>query len=134
MSMFFYRPINYMKERVHKLKQGEDLAHDRRFHIISCHDIEIVNVMQWLNPINFEWNGAPFASNVLFEIYKNDECLKNLKDDETDPYACFTIQSFNDGRPMQLAVKDRKLSSFFEYLKSISFQGSMEELEDYCEN
>jgi len=121
MSNFFQRPIQYMKERVEKLQNKEEKIHDMRYHIVSCHDIEIVNVMKWLNPVDFEWNGAAFAANVLFEIYKNDSCLAGLDGSETDPYACFTTQAFFNGRAMNLPVKDRKLSTFFKYLQSISY-------------
>ena len=48
--------------------------------------------MDVLKPYNFDYTDVPFASNIFFEVYYNEECLKEGKG-----RACFEVETLYNG-------------------------------------
>ena len=77
--------------------------------MFSAHDMQISNLWQFLEPINFqqddltgeysEWFHCPYASHITIELHKLKNCTD---DDKTGKQAkCFFIMFVSNGQPLQ---------------------------------
>jgi hypothetical protein len=74
----------------------------------SAHDMQIVNLWQFLEPLSFmqnnlngtyqEWFHCPYASHITLELHK----LKNCKDDDLTGKSakCFYLMFVSNGQPL----------------------------------
>jgi phosphatidylserine decarboxylase len=70
------RPIlDYIKERVEPGSMSK-LAFDSKDYkaiLFSMHDTETIFTMKMLNPTNFHFKHIPYASSVVYELYKEGD-------------------------------------------------------------
>lgn len=66
--------------------------------IYSAHDTQIINVLDWLKPVDHEYIDATYVSTIYFELFYDTDCLvaspKSL--------ACFNVHMIHNGVPLKL--------------------------------
>ena len=74
-------PLQKIQQRVNELL---GLVSDTglRYLLNSGHDDQIANLLWWLSPVDYEFTDVPYASQVLFELYYDTDCLANGSKDE----------------------------------------------------
>jgi hypothetical protein len=45
--------------------------------IYSAHDVQVANVLEWLEPASFNAVDVPYVSNFFFELHYDEECISN---------------------------------------------------------
>jgi hypothetical protein len=71
----FKKPLAAMKQRVHELTSNITDPDTLRYFLYSAHDVQVANVLQWLEPVDYKFIDVPYVSNFHFELLYNESCL-----------------------------------------------------------
>jgi len=74
-SRMMRKPLEAMQNRVDELLGAEVKANPLRYAVYSAHDDQISNMMEWLHPNNVHMDYVLFASQVVFELMFDEECV-----------------------------------------------------------
>jgi hypothetical protein len=55
--------------------------------IYSAHDVQVANLLEWLEPSGFNPLDVPYVSNFFFELHYDEDCLSNNQTSDQ----CFTV-------------------------------------------
>lgn len=66
--------------------------------IYSAHDVQVANLLEWLEPSGFNPVDVPYVSNFFFELHYDEDCLSN---NQTTSDQCFTVQTLYNGEPLK---------------------------------
>ena len=92
------------------------------------HDTQISNLMYWLHSSNAQVDYVEFASQVVFELLFDEECVSS----KTASEACFRIQTLFDGKSLafescnesaDLLGNGCSYSDFKTFVDSIWYEG-----------
>lgn len=90
----FKKPLAAMKARVHELiSDNNDHRDTLRYFLYSAHDVQVANVLHWLEPVDYKFVDVPYVSNFHFELHYNESCLTSA----TDKSSCFSVQTLYNG-------------------------------------
>eukprot|EP00351_Strombidinopsis_sp_SopsisLIS2011_P003632 CAMPEP_0116878456 /NCGR_PEP_ID=MMETSP0463-20121206/10215_1 /TAXON_ID=181622 /ORGANISM="Strombidinopsis sp, Strain SopsisLIS2011" /LENGTH=189 /DNA_ID=CAMNT_0004526713 /DNA_START=703 /DNA_END=1270 /DNA_ORIENTATION=+ len=123
-SKLFRRPIEVMQAKV-----DTDEGHkydDLKYLIYSAHDTQVVNILAFLKPKDLYWNNVPYASQVVFELFKNESCVTSSGDINGDNESCFYVKTRYNGIDLKLpGCSDLfcKYSEWSDYMDSIWYNG-----------
>lgn len=126
-----------MKARVEQILNNNTELDTLRYFLYSAHDVQVANVLHWLEPVEYENVDVPYVSNFHFELHYNEEtCLSNSqvlnKQEE-----CFTVKTLYNGQPLKFSTcleanqlagrhSDRcTFKDFVEHINSLSFKGDL---------
>ncbi len=56
----------------------------------------MVNILEWLYPMNYRPTEQPYASNFYMELHYDSECLASK-----NSTSCFTVESYANGTPLR---------------------------------
>lgn len=73
----FRRPLEAMRERARQIASGDNSRDTLRYMMYSAHDVQVANVLQWLQPEDFTYADVPYASSFHFELRYDETCLSN---------------------------------------------------------
>ena len=71
----FRKPIQAMHQRVTEILANSSDPDTLRYMVYSAHDVQVANVLQWLQPVDFEVVDVPYVSNFHFELKYDETCL-----------------------------------------------------------
>jgi hypothetical protein len=71
----FKKPLAAMKNRVYELIGDITDLDTLRYFLYSAHDVQVANVLQWLEPVDYKFVDVPYVSNFHFELRYNETCL-----------------------------------------------------------
>lgn len=95
-SRLMRKPLAAMQNRVNELL-GTDFEESRmRYAVYSAHDDQISNMMEWLHPNNVAMDYVLYASQVVFELKYDDQCLAEAEASE----ACFSVAVIWNGHDL----------------------------------
>jgi hypothetical protein len=66
--------------------------------IYSAHDVQVANVLEWLEPVGFNPVDVPYVSNIFFELHYDEACLYNKA---TASESCFSVTTLYNGEPLK---------------------------------
>lgn len=139
-SRLMRKPIAEMQNRVDSML-GLDSGKESnlRYAVYSAHDDQISNMMEWMHPNNVALDYIIYASQIVFELKYDEECLE---DDTTASEDCFDIAIINNGRHLGFdlcadsAQADGTGCSFKDFKKqfeSIWYDGAhKDDLDEAC--
>lgn len=88
--------MQYMADRVSELTgQWQDEPTKLRYAIYSAHDDQISNMMEWIHATNVQMDYVDYASQVVFELLYDDQCLLSANDN-----TCFRVDVRWNGHPL----------------------------------
>lgn len=64
-----------------------------RYMIYSAHDDQVANMWEWLHPTNVAMDTIYFASQVVYELVYDTDCLASVYANEE----CFSVDVFYNG-------------------------------------
>eukprot|EP00349_Pseudokeronopsis_sp_Brazil_P000538 CAMPEP_0202965252 /NCGR_PEP_ID=MMETSP1396-20130829/9292_1 /ASSEMBLY_ACC=CAM_ASM_000872 /TAXON_ID= /ORGANISM="Pseudokeronopsis sp., Strain Brazil" /LENGTH=65 /DNA_ID=CAMNT_0049687911 /DNA_START=892 /DNA_END=1089 /DNA_ORIENTATION=- len=62
-------PLEKLAERLQKVYTGEDKWEDLKYVLYSAHDIQIANLVEFLNFADFDYLEVSFATPFVMEAY-----------------------------------------------------------------
>ncbi len=71
-----------------------------KYVINSEHDTEVINLVEFFQPLNYETTDCVFCSSLIFELHYDDNCL--LSPLNKDLLLCFTVEAYFNGMPKKL--------------------------------
>lgn len=91
-----------MHTRVQQIIANNTDRDTLRYMLYSAHDVQVANVLNWLEPEDHPIVDVPYASNIHFELSYNESCLA----EETRPnkYSCFSVQVLYNNEPLKLGT------------------------------
>ena len=57
-----------MTERVKQVLANSTDPDTLRYILYSAHDVQVANVLAWLQPVDYQYVDVPYASNFFFEL------------------------------------------------------------------
>ena len=69
------------------MEEEEDGDNTLRLMIYSAHDVQVANVLEWIEPVEFNVVDVPYVSNFFFELYYDEKCLTSNE----DKIECFKV-------------------------------------------
>ena len=75
---------------------GKASVDDLRYVLYSAHDTQVVPMVVFMKPDNFEIQEIPYASSFNMEFYYDEDCLNTKKD-----YSCFTVRTLYNNLEMK---------------------------------
>lgn len=88
-----------MQKRIDEILAGNESRDTLRYMIYSGHDDGISNTLLFLNPVNFQFEDVPYGSQIYYELFYDENCLKTQKNSQ-----CFTIKIAFNGHPLKLST------------------------------
>jgi hypothetical protein len=64
----FRAPLKAMKERVAQIISNNTDRNNLRYLLYSAHDVQVANVLSWLQPVDHQVVDVPYVSNFHFEL------------------------------------------------------------------
>lgn len=97
-----------VEKMINKTYSNDDL----RYYVHSSHDTQIWNVLEFLQPLNYDPTDVPYASTIFFEIHYDETCMSNPK---TRGSQCFTVHILNNGLILKFdtCLQDNNMNSRF---------------------
>lgn len=80
-----------------KILKGTSVRDEMKYVIHSAHDTQLLNILTFLNPYNYEVIDATYCSLITVELHYDDECVLNGKKDLT----CFHVEVVSNGIPLK---------------------------------
>jgi len=96
MSKLLRKPLRLMQDRVNSILNHTDDVSSLRYMIYSAHDDHVINMVEFLHSENIEAPYADYATNVVFELHYDDECVAGAQADEE----CFSVETLWNGQLM----------------------------------
>ena len=86
-----------MIDKVLSLLNATETRDSLRYYLHSAHDTQLVDMLLWLQPVNYDFIDQPFSSSLYLELHYDDACLTTKNDS-----SCFTVELYNNGSPLKL--------------------------------
>ena len=89
------------------------------------HDYQIANIVEWLDPIGYNYFDTPYASTVFIELYFDTSCDGGSL--RSDPY-CWTVKVIYNGDPLKFdsCISSNKANG--KTTESCTYQGFREHM------
>lgn len=71
----FRGPLKAMRQRVTEILGNNTSRDTLRYLLYSAHDVQVANVLSWLQPVDYQFVDVPYVSNLHFELSYDEECL-----------------------------------------------------------
>lgn len=95
--------------------------------LYSAHDTQVANTMFVLDPYEYDFTHVPYASQIFFELYYNEDCLKEGRGE-----ACFEVETLYNGQNLSYKTcpgeKRCNYVDFQKYMDEILIQEGIDEL------
>lgn len=125
-----------MRKRVAEVINNSTDRDTLRYFLYSAHDVQVANVLSWLQPEDFKFVDVPYVSNFHFELLYNQTCLTSATS-STDKLKCFSVQTLYNGQPLKFGTcldsnsqagrrSERcTYQDFVKHIDKLSFKGDL---------
>lgn len=86
----FKKPLAAMRNRVAEVINNSTDRDTLRYFLYSAHDVQVANVLQWLQPEDYKFVDVPYVSNFHFELRYNETCLTSTNT-PGEKLQCFSV-------------------------------------------
>lgn len=81
-----------MDDMVEAIINGEDTTNSLRYMVYSAHDTQLINLLDWLSPVDREYLDTGFSAVINFELFYDSDCLA----ENPGSKSCFTVKVIHD--------------------------------------
>ncbi|CDW88077.1 UNKNOWN [Stylonychia lemnae] len=97
-TKFFRKPLAAIDTRVNEIMSASTNTNTLRYIMYSAHDTQIINALDWLQPVGREYIDATYVSTMYFEVFYDTDCLAATPKSQS----CFNVHITHNGIPIKL--------------------------------